>query len=84
MTPESYLLICETVQPETEVTVDSAQIDIIMMAHFAALECTQQQFETLLDEVGFQLVRVWRAPPLPGSGQRWQQAALIEAVLKKR
>ena len=85
MSPESLLLICETVQPEAGVTLDSAQIDMIMMAHFAALERTRQQFETLLGEVGLELVRVWKAPPLTSSsGQLYEQASLIEAVLKKQ
>lgn len=85
MGPESLLLICETVQPETGVSVDSAHVDMIMMAQYAALERTQQHFETLLDEVGLELVRVWRTPPLTfGPEQRGEQAALIEATLKNQ
>ncbi|MCJ1463901.1 hypothetical protein MMC07_002510 [Pseudocyphellaria aurata] len=85
MTPESLLLICETVLPETNVALVSAQMDLIMMANFAALERTEKQFETLLDEAGFELVRVWRPDNIMSShGQLVEQSALIEAVLKKQ
>lgn len=83
MSPDFFLLICETVQPETGVTVDSAQRDLVMIGHSVGLERTQQQFETLLDKVGLELVRVWKIPSLlSGPGQLWEQAALIKAVLK--
>lgn len=85
MSPDSLLLICETVKPETGLAVDSVQIDLVMIGHSVGLERTQQQFENLLDEVGLELVRVCKTPSLiSGPGQLWEQAALIEAVLKKQ
>lgn len=85
MTPESLLLICETILSESNVALASAQMDLIMMANFASLERTEKQFETLLDEAGFELVRVWRPDTIMSShGQLVEQSALIEAVLKKQ
>lgn len=84
MSPESLLLIDEMVLPESNVTLASAQVDLIMMANFASLERTREQFESLLNEVGFEVVRVWGPDTQTSSAvQVLSQSSLIEAVLKK-
>lgn len=85
MSPDSLLLICETIQPETNMTVDSAQIDLMMMTNYSSMERTRKQFETLLNDVGFELVNVWRSGSSTShSKQLFEQSGLIEARLKKQ
>jgi hypothetical protein len=75
MSPESILLIDETVLPEWKVPLASAQFDFCMMAAFSSLERTEAQYTTLLEETRFELVKVW---PQPGG-----PAMLFEAVATK-
>ncbi|MCJ1461494.1 hypothetical protein MMC07_000091 [Pseudocyphellaria aurata] len=86
MTPESLLLICEVVLPESNVGLLPARIDVLMMGLLAGVDRTRKQFETLLNDVGLELVHIWtsdHAPPTSDPSKLVEQSALIEAVLKK-
>jgi O-methyltransferase domain len=84
MTPDSLLLINETILPEQNVALSSAQADLTMMVSFASLERTQRQFEDLLDQAGFELVHVWVPPGFEASSAALaEQATLLEARLKE-
>lgn len=84
MGPESILLINETMLPESNVALSSAQADLTMMVTFASLERTQKQFEKLLNETGFDLVGVWMPKNFKAdSATLAEQATLLEAVAKR-
>lgn len=85
MSPESLLLISEVVLPDSNVSLLAAQIDVLMMGLFTGLERTRKQFETLLNDVGLELVRIWTSDNAPASdpSQLVEKLTLIEAVLKK-
>ena len=57
--PDSILLINENDLPESNVSLYSAEIDFSTMALLSSLERTQRQWEDLLVEAGFEVVRVW-------------------------
>lgn len=78
MGPESVLLINESILPGSKVPLRTASVDLIMMANFSSLERTQAQFEALLSNAGFDLVKIWTAPDTPAAS-----GALLEAVPKK-
>lgn len=83
MAPESLLLINETLLPESKIALSSAQADLTMMVSFASLERTQAQFERLLNESGFDLVKVWMPQGFTASSAELaSQATLLEARLK--
>lgn len=78
MGSESVLLIKENVLPEMGVSLYAAQVDLVMMACFSALERTLDQFRELLESAGFELVKAWTPnESVPGAG------TLIEAVVKR-
>ena len=58
----SKLLIAENVIPNTDVPLDTAGLDMILMVAYASLERTQDQWIELLDAAGLQLVNIWRQP----------------------
>ncbi|KAI7219700.1 hypothetical protein KC333_g2825 [Hortaea werneckii] len=83
MTANSILLISETVLPEQDAALSSAQADLTMMVSFASLERTRKQFEELLNEAGFDLIGVWVPEGFhTGSTALLEQATLLEAKLK--
>jgi len=83
MAPDSLLLINETILPESNVALSSAQADLTMMVSFASLERTREQFETLLNDSGFELVKVWMPKCFEASSAALaEQATLLEARLK--
>lgn len=83
MNPDSILLINETVLPETNVALSSAQADLTMMVSFASLERTEKQFEALLNAAGFELIKVWTPEGFESSAAALaEQATLLEARLK--
>ncbi|KAJ6119430.1 hypothetical protein N7523_003710 [Penicillium sp. IBT 18751x] len=77
MSQESVLLISETMLPDCGVPLPSVVSDMQMMGSFASLERTQQQWQTLLEAAGFQLVQVWLPDGRPTS--QGEQPALLEA-----
>jgi len=84
MAPDSILLINETMLPESNVALSSAQADLTMMVSFASLERTKEQFETLLNDSGFELVKVWMPKGFEESSAGLaEQATLLEARLKQ-
>ena len=84
MASDSLLLINETLLPESNAALSSAQADLTMMVSFASLERTQKQFEALLNEAGFELVKVWRPEGFEASSAALaEQATLLEARLKQ-
>ncbi|OCL05271.1 S-adenosyl-L-methionine-dependent methyltransferase [Glonium stellatum] len=78
MSEGSILLIDEIPLPESNVSLFSAQMDFMMMLAFSSLERTRTQFKTLLDDAGFDLVRIWTS-----SSVHPLSSSLLEAVLKK-
>ncbi|KAJ5436669.1 hypothetical protein N7445_007554 [Penicillium cf. griseofulvum] len=83
MAPDSLLLINETLLPESKIGLSSAQADLTMMVSFASLERTQAQFERLLNDSGFDLVKVWMPQGFTASSAELaSQATLLEARLK--
>lgn len=84
MTPESLLLINEFLLPESNVALPSSYTDWTMMAMFASLERTKEQFKCLLEGSGFELVNVWMPQGLEDNSEALAgQAALLEARLKQ-
>lgn len=84
MGPDSLLLINENLLPESNVGLPSSLTDWTMMAMFASLERTKSQFEQLLEDSGFELVKVWMPSGLvDNSAALANQAALLEARLKQ-
>jgi hypothetical protein len=84
MAQDSILLINETMLPESNVALSSAQADLTMMVSFASLERTKEQFETLLNDAGFELVKVWMPKGFEESSAGLaEQATLLEARLKQ-
>jgi hypothetical protein len=78
MNEDSILLIDEIAMPARDAGLAKTKADILMVCTFSALERTEKQFETLLDECGLELVKVWRPEVVkPNTGY------LFEAVLKK-
>ncbi|KAF5856206.1 hypothetical protein ETB97_007707 [Aspergillus alliaceus] len=63
MASDSLLLINEHVMPDgPNVPLLSATLDLHMMELFSALERTEQEWTSLLERAGFQVVKVWRSP----------------------
>ena len=84
MASDSLLLINETMLPELNAALSSAQADLTMMVSFASLERTQKQFESLLNEAGFELIKIWRPEGFEASSAALaEQATLLEARLKQ-
>ncbi|RFU35549.1 hypothetical protein B7463_g763, partial [Scytalidium lignicola] len=78
MNAESILLVSENVLPETNVPLYSASADFIMMANFASLERTEEQFRVLFDSVGLKLAKAWTLDDaMAGEGRR-----VLEVKLK--
>lgn len=59
MSEDSILLVWENVLPESNVPQLSAATDRIMMARLSSLEQTSEQYRTLLEKSGFELVKAW-------------------------
>ncbi len=59
----SKLLINEHVIPDRGAHMSSTGLDILMMSLLAARERTEQQWQTLLEGVGFKIVKIWSAEP---------------------
>jgi hypothetical protein len=77
MTPDSILLLNETLVPESGVPLYDAEMDMTMMVVFGSLNRTEAQFRDLLGSVGFEVAKVWKPEVVvPGS------TTLFEAVLK--
>ncbi len=70
MKSESILLISENTLPEENVPLDSAYVDLVMMASFSSLERTEEQFRALLEHAGLELVKAWGSDNEPREGGR--------------
>ncbi|RHZ59421.1 uncharacterized protein CDV56_108622 [Aspergillus thermomutatus] len=77
MAQDSLLLIDENLMPESNVPLLPAMVDLSMMVSFAAAERTKTQFESLLNEAGFELVKAWMPP-----GAVTEQTTLLEARVR--
>ncbi|KAK3988728.1 S-adenosyl-L-methionine-dependent methyltransferase [Cladorrhinum sp. PSN332] len=67
MSPESRVLVCEMVLPQRvdETTFAAAVLDQAVMA-MGGKERTEQGFRKVFEAAGLELVKVWRAPGVPG------------------
>ena len=67
MAPDSRVLICDMVIPQRvdEASFASAVLDNAVMA-MGGKERTEDGFKKLLEGAGIELVKVWRAPGVPG------------------
>lgn len=67
MAPDSRVLICDMVIPDrvNEATFASAVLDQAVMA-MGGKERTEGGFKKILEAAGLELVKVWRAPGVPG------------------
>ncbi|KAJ5084660.1 hypothetical protein NUU61_009239 [Penicillium alfredii] len=84
MNRDSRLLISEYMRPESNVSFSSGLADIHMMTSFASLERTQQQWKTLLETAGFELIQVWLPDGCDAASESLaEQAALLEARVKE-
>ncbi|KAJ5085888.1 hypothetical protein N7532_010659 [Penicillium argentinense] len=84
MSDESILLISETLLPESGVLLSSVISDMQMMGSFASLERTEEQWRTLLEDCGFELVSVWLPQECDHSAKSLsEQPALLEARLMR-
>ncbi|KAF3021971.1 hypothetical protein E8E14_010378 [Neopestalotiopsis sp. 37M] len=71
----SKLLIHEMIIPEEGAATFFAMLDITMMAFNAGMERTERQWEALLDQAGFKVVKFWPPPEQGADG-------IVEAELK--
>ncbi|KAL7952231.1 sterigmatocystin 8-O-methyltransferase precursor [Trichoderma compactum] len=83
MTPESILLINETVIPESNAPLSSATADLIMMVSFGSLERTEKQFADLFNKAQLELVKVWNPTDFEGASDISEQASLLEVRLRR-
>ncbi|OOQ90245.1 O-methyltransferase [Penicillium brasilianum] len=58
----STLLIDDYVLPDTGSELRAAEMDILMWLHTAGLERTVSQWQSLFDQVGLELVKIWSSP----------------------
>lgn len=58
----SILLIDDYVLPDTGSELRAAEMDILMWLHTAGLERTVSQWQSLFDQVGLELVKIWSSP----------------------
>lgn len=72
----SKLLIHELIVPEQHADTFTAVFDLVMMSFNAGAERTETQWRELLDEGGFEVIKVWPGPEAGADG-------VIEAVLKE-
>ena len=72
----SKLLINDFVLPDiyTGADLQPALLDIMMMSMCAGVERTERQWRSLLDSVGLEVVKIWRADGAE---------SVIEAILKE-
>lgn len=78
MAPDSLLLIHETVLPEKDVNYFDSVLDIHMMIQTSAQERTEKEWRGLLESVGFEVKKVWRA-----SKESRSKLSLIEASVRE-
>ncbi|CAG8948676.1 hypothetical protein HYFRA_00001796 [Hymenoscyphus fraxineus] len=78
MKEDSILLINENALPDTNVPLYPAKLDFLMMSFFSGIDRTIKQFRALLEESGFELVKVHQPKVVrPGTGY------VFEAILKR-
>ncbi|KAH8647212.1 putative O-methyltransferase [Xylariales sp. PMI_506] len=58
----SKLLICDIMLPTTKATHIQATLDVQMMGLISALERTEPMWESLLEQAGFNVVKLWSDP----------------------
>ena len=77
MTPKySKLLINESVLPNKDCPSFFAAADLNMMSILGGMERTRQQWITLLDSVGLEIIKIWESP------YENDADGVIEAMLK--
>ena len=77
MAQNSVILIDEMVLLDSGVHAQAAQMDMIMMTNFAALERTEKQWCAMLERAGLKIKRFWIYDASLRHG-------VIEAVLPRR
>ncbi|KAF2735371.1 S-adenosyl-L-methionine-dependent methyltransferase [Polyplosphaeria fusca] len=82
MEPRSVVLLSETIMPERGASFVAAGMDLTMMAAYASLERTEEQFREILDEVGLRLVEVWSEQKSEKSDASMLGQSILEARLK--
>ena len=71
----SRLLIHELILPDVGASSFQSMLDLTMMAFNSGMERSQQQWNTLLEGAGFEVVRFW-LPEDDGDG-------IVEAIVKE-
>ncbi|KAI4592694.1 hypothetical protein KJ359_010596 [Pestalotiopsis sp. 9143b] len=71
----SKLLLHEMIIPEEGAATFFAMLDMTMMAFNSGMERTEKQWEALLDQAGFKVIRFWPPPEQGADG-------IVEAELK--
>lgn len=71
----SKLLLHEMIIPEEGAPPFFAMLDMTMMAFNSGMERTERQWEALLDQAGFKVVKFWPPPEQGADG-------IVEAELK--
>ena len=80
MDEKSVFLVHETVLSDTGVTLYQSQLDLLMIAEFAALDRTRGEFEKLLGECGFEVVGIWTPKMMVGgSGILFEARKRVQA-----
>jgi hypothetical protein len=78
MSNDSILLINENALPDANVPLYPAKLDFLMMCLLSGMDRTVKQYKALLEESGFELVKIYQPEVVrPGTGY------LFEAVLKQ-
>ncbi|KAL4862118.1 hypothetical protein BDV12DRAFT_190632 [Aspergillus spectabilis] len=80
MDRDSVLLIGDKVFPSgaAEVSLADVTADMFMMMFFGAMERTESQFRVLLESVGLEVVKVWRATESGHAQDAVLEARLVE------
>lgn len=72
----SKLLIHEMIVPEQGASTFHAMLDMAMMAFNSGMERTERQWRELLENAGFEVLKVWSPLEEDADG-------IVEAVLKE-
>ena len=63
MDKDSVILIDEMVLPNKGAHWHQTQVDLLMMACFAAMERTERQWYSMLDAAGLKVKQIYTCPP---------------------
>ncbi|KAJ8124616.1 hypothetical protein O1611_g9024 [Lasiodiplodia mahajangana] len=67
MEPDSIILLDEWILPDTRANINAVSMDITMLTAFAGGERTERQWQSIIDEVGLELIKTYELLAGPSS-----------------